>query len=265
MVSESLSHRHSHSHSQKPDSTHLKPVHSENHHHLPQPHGSAEVVSAHSSSGFRQDAHEFLHQHSSEHLRVASQGISERHHRHVDEDSHEHSPKGSHKDSDGNPHHHSPQKPCKSFGNPSHKGSHISSHRHSHRNSHGHSHRHSHQDSHRHSHLPPGADGEPVTWRSLVALGVSGGLVPCPAALVLLLSAIALGKTGFGLVLVLAFSLGLAGVLTGLGLLLVRAKHWFRRVPAPQRWTHILPLVSAAGITLLGVGISLKALTQLLL
>ncbi|BAU42109.1 hypothetical protein [Leptolyngbya sp. O-77] len=89
--------------------------------------------------------------------------------------------------------------------------------------------------------------------------------MPCPAALVLLLSAIALGKTGFGLVLVRAFSLGLAGMLTGLGLLLVRAKHWFRRVPAPQQWTHILPLVSAAGITLLGVGISLKALTQLLL
>lgn len=102
-----------------------------------------------------------------------------------------------------------------------------------------------------------------MTWRNLLALGVSGGLVPCPAALVLLLSAIALGKTGFGLVLVLAFSLGLAGVLTGLGLLLVRARHWFKRVPTSQRWTRTLPLISAAGITLLGAGISIKAFLEL--
>ncbi|GAB4430284.1 MAG: hypothetical protein OHK0035_10740 [Cyanobacteria bacterium J069] len=129
--------------------------------------------------------------------------------------------------------------------------------------SHEHLHNHSHGHSHGHSHLPPGASGQPVTWRSLMALGISGGLVPCPAALVLLLSAIALGKTGFGLLLVLAFSLGLAGVLTGLGLMLVQAKHWFKRVPAPQRLTRTLPLVSALGITLLGAGISIKAFMQL--
>ncbi|HEV2062019.1 MAG TPA: hypothetical protein VGR12_04130, partial [Solirubrobacteraceae bacterium] len=59
-----------------------------------------------------------------------------------------------------------------------------------------------------HSHLPPGADGQPVTWRSLVALGVSGGLVPCPSALVVLLSAIALHRVAFGLLLIVAFSVG---------------------------------------------------------
>ena len=57
-----------------------------------------------------------------------------------------------------------------------------------------------------HSHLPPGADGSRVTWRSLLALGVSGGLIPCPSALVLLLGAISLDRTELGMVLVVAFS-----------------------------------------------------------
>ena len=61
-----------------------------------------------------------------------------------------------------------------------------------------------------HSHLPPGADGSPITWKSLLALGVSGGLLPCPSALVMLLSASALGNIGLGMTLVVGFSLGLA-------------------------------------------------------
>ncbi len=65
--------------------------------------------------------------------------------------------------------------------------------------------------------------------RSLVALGVSGGLIPCPAALVLLLSAISLDRTGLGIVLVVAFSVGLAVVLTGIGLLMIYARHVFER------------------------------------
>ncbi len=208
------------------------------------------------------NSHEHSHRHPYENFHKSSredsleypnEPVCQPSHEHSQESSHKHSREHSHEYSHGHSQRHS------------HKYSQEHSHEHSRGHSHEHSRGHSHEHSQGHSHLPPGADGEPVTWRSLVALGVSGGLVPCPAALVLLLSAIALGKTGFGLVLVLAFSLGLAGVLTGLGLLLVRAKHWFWRVPTPQRWTHILPLVSAAGITLLGVGISLKALTQLLL
>ena len=69
-----------------------------------------------------------------------------------------------------------------------------------------------------HSHLPPGAAGEEVTWRSLLALGVSGGLVPCPSAMVLLLAAVAINKTAYGLMLVVAFSVGLAATLTAVGL-----------------------------------------------
>jgi ABC-type nickel/cobalt efflux system permease component RcnA len=137
----------------------------------------------------------------------------------------------------------------------------YSHHDHSHDHSHHHlEHGHSHGD---HSHLPPGADGAPVTWRSLLALGISGGIVPCPAALVVLLSATALGRVGFGLVLVLAFSLGLAGVLTGLGLLLVFAKRLFERMPTPGRVVRVLPALSALFIVLLGLGITAQAIMQI--
>src|SRR3989475_8646830 len=74
-----------------------------------------------------------------------------------------------------------------------------------------------------HSHLPPGGDGSPVTWKSLLALGISGGILPCPSALVVLLAAISLHRVGYGLLLVVAFSLGLAGALTSVGLAFVYA------------------------------------------
>jgi nickel/cobalt exporter len=154
-----------------------------------------------------------------------------------------------------------------------HSHSHHSHHDHPHPDhSHSHNHAHDHSSdhastsiptSHVHSHLPPGIDG-PVTWRSLLALGISGGLVPCPAALVLLLSAIALGNAGLGLVLVLAFSAGLAIVLTGLGLLLVYAKRLFKQVPSQRRLIKILPVISALSIILIGFGISTRALMQVM-
>ena len=75
--------------------------------------------------------------------------------------------------------------------------------------------------------MPPGAAGEPVTWRGLLALGVSGGLVPCPSAMVLLLAAVALNKTAFGLALVVAFSAGLALTLTAIGLAFLYARNRF--------------------------------------
>jgi ABC-type nickel/cobalt efflux system permease component RcnA len=94
-------------------------------------------------------------------------------------------------------------------------------------------------------------------------LGISGGLVPCPSALVLLLSTIALGRIGFGLLLVLVFSLGLAGTLTGLGLLLVSAKRLFDRLPTQVRLVRMLPAVSALFVALLGLGITTQALVQI--
>jgi len=141
---------------------------------------------------------------------------------------------------------------------------HVHSHVHHDVHAHEHNpHEHDHTHVHPHSHLPPGADGSPVTWRSLLALGISGGLLPCPSALVVLLSAIALNRIGFGLVLVLAFSLGLAGVLTGIGLLLVYAGRLFARLPAQSRAIQLIPAASALFIAAVGVGITLQALSQI--
>jgi nickel/cobalt transporter (NicO) family protein len=142
-------------------------------------------------------------------------------------------------------------------------GGHDHSHEHVHSaHSHGdHEHTHSH-GGHTHSHLPPGANGSKAGIRSLVALGVSGGLVPCPAALVLLLSAISLGRLGFGMVLVVVFSMGLAVVLTGIGLLMVYARRLFEMYSFETRIPRFLPVVSAAAISFVGLVILLGALGQ---
>ena len=113
-------------------------------------------------------------------------------------------------------------------------------------------HGHDHGHGHHHHHVPEG----PVSLRALVALGVSGGIVPCPAALVVLLSAVAMGRVGFGLLLIVAFSVGLAAVLIAIGLLVVYARRLAARVnragvegPLVRRW---LPVTSAAVITAVG-------------
>jgi ABC-type nickel/cobalt efflux system permease component RcnA len=112
--------------------------------------------------------------------------------------------------------------------------------------------------------MPPGADGSAVTWRSLLLLGISGGLLPCPSALVVMLGAIALQRVGFGLLLIVAFSLGLAGVLTAIGVALVYAGRLFERLPVDGRLLRIMPVVSAVVITVLGMGITLQALFDVL-
>jgi nickel/cobalt exporter len=144
-------------------------------------------------------------------------------------------------------------------GDDTHLHSHV---HHGHSHSHGdHEHSHSHSG-HTHSHLPQGAGGSKVGMRGLVALGVSGGLVPCPAALVLLLSAISLGRLGFGMVLVVAFSVGLAIVLTGIGILMIYAKRLFDRFSFEARVPRLLPVASALVISLAGVVILVGSLKQ---
>ncbi|MEH2166300.1 MAG: sulfite exporter TauE/SafE family protein [Nostoc sp.] len=136
------------------------------------------------------------------------------------------------------------------------------SHAHDHVHSHEHSHdlHHHHHHNHEHSHLPPHSDVSSMKWSSLLALGISGGLLPCPSALVVLLSAIAMGRIGFGLALVSAFSLGLAAVLTGIGLMLVYAKNRFEHLPLQIPRIEMLPVASALCITLIGLGITSQAL-----
>ena len=111
-----------------------------------------------------------------------------------------------------------------------------------------------------HSHLPPGASGEEITWRSLLTLGISGGLVPCPSAMVLLLAAVALNKTAYGMLLVVAFSVGLALTLTAVGLAFLYARNLFRGPRADARWPQLLPVFSAGLITVLGLGLCFAAL-----
>jgi ABC-type nickel/cobalt efflux system permease component RcnA len=92
--------------------------------------------------------------------------------------------------------------------------------------SHGPSHHHHADDGHTHghSHAPAGPG-----LRGLIALGISGGLLPCPTALIVMLGAIALDRTLYGLALVLAFGVGLSAVLTGIGLVLVYAHRLLSR------------------------------------
>jgi ABC-type nickel/cobalt efflux system permease component RcnA len=127
----------------------------------------------------------------------------------------------------------------------------------------GHHHGDDHGDEHHHHHhLPEG----PVSLRALVALGISGGIVPCPAALVVLLGAMASRQIGLGLLLIGAFSAGLAAVLIAIGLLVVCARRLVARFdrtgvegPLVHRW---LPLASASVMTVAGLVITAQALTR---
>ncbi len=116
----------------------------------------------------------------------------------------------------------------------------------------GHSH-HSHGD---HGHQPrrPGR-------LSIVSMGVAGGLVPSPSALVILLGAIGLGRTAFGVLLVIGYGLGMAATLTAAGLLLIRLQdRWSHRLPRlTVRLSRLAPTGTAALVLLVGVGLAGRA------
>jgi nickel/cobalt exporter len=127
-------------------------------------------------------------------------------------------------------------------------------HSHSHDHSHGHDHTH-HAHGHGHEHAVPGR-------RGLIAVGISGGLLPCPSALVVLLAAISLHKVAFGLLLIVAFSVGLALAITGVGLLAVLAKQAFARVSFDRGALALLPAFSALVILLAGAAMTVRALPK---
>jgi nickel/cobalt transporter (NicO) family protein len=95
--------------------------------------------------------------------------------------------------------------------------------------------------------------------RSLLAVGVSGGLLPCPSALVVLLAAISLHRIGFGLLLIVAFSAGLALTITGIGLVAVLARSTLGRLSFEGRALSLLPALSALVIVVAGVGMTVRA------
>ena len=146
---------------------------------------------------------------------------------------------------------------------------HDDSHPHDH--DHGHDHAHPHDDDHAHnpghdhshshggrthSHVPPERTG---FW-GLLSLGISGGIVPCVDALIGLLFAISLNKLTWGLIILCAFSLGLAAVLVAIGILMVMAKPLIERFTGEGAWLQRLPIFSAAVVILLGAILIFKAL-----
>jgi nickel/cobalt transporter (NicO) family protein len=102
-----------------------------------------------------------------------------------------------------------------------------------------------------------------LDWRSLVGVGVSGGLLPCPSALVVLLAAISLHRVAFGLLLIVAFSAGLALSITGVGLVAVLAKRAFSRVGFDGRVVGLLPALSALVILVAGLAMTARAVPKL--
>jgi nickel/cobalt exporter len=128
-------------------------------------------------------------------------------------------------------------------------------------------HRRAHAHGHEHHHHHHERD---LSARSLIAVGVSGGLLPCPSALVVLLAAISLHRVAFGMLLVVAFgmllvvafSVGLALTITGIGLVAVLARSAFRRVSFEGRLVSLLPTASALAILAAGLVMTAHALPE---
>ena len=123
---------------------------------------------------------------------------------------------------------------------------------------HDHGHEHGHEHHHHHHHH------DELSRRKLLGIGVAAGLLPCPSALVVLLSAIALHRIGFGLALIVAFSVGLAATVTGIGLVAVLAQQRFSRIRLDGPIVRALPAISALVILAVGVGITIRALPGVL-
>jgi nickel/cobalt transporter (NicO) family protein len=124
---------------------------------------------------------------------------------------------------------------------------------------------HAHHHDHDHSHAP--ADDRPLTMRTLLALGISGGAVPCPSALVVLIAAISQHRLGLGMGLIFAFSLGLALTLTAVGLAVLYGGRLVARLRPESRifgarFAGALPAASASIIVLAGTLITLRAIPQ---
>jgi len=155
----------------------------------------------------------------------------------------------------------------------SHDDDHDHDHPHTddHDHGHDHSHDHSHDDDHghsqdqvlthshggrTHSHVVP---SERTGFWGLLSLGISGGIVPCVDALIGLLFAISLNKLVWGLIILCAFSFGLAAVLVAIGILMVMAKPVIERFTGEGVWLQRLPMISAAVVILLGALLVFKA------
>jgi ABC-type nickel/cobalt efflux system permease component RcnA len=98
-----------------------------------------------------------------------------------------------------------------------------------------------------------------VSWKSLVAMGASAGLIPCPSALVVLLGALSQHQVALGLLLITAFSLGLAATITGIGVAVIYARTLLTRFDFTSRTATALPALSALVIVAVGAVLTIKA------
>jgi len=239
-------HPHYHAHPHAHDHAHMAHDHSHDDGHS-HDHGH-EHVHAHG------DRHPHPHDHEHSHDRQSGHD-----HGHAHDHGHSHDHEHHH------PHSHAHEHPHAHDHGHGHDHGHehvrvAAGHNHDHDHAHGHGHEHDHtlahgglthtHDGHTHSHVPEGE----ISLGSLMALGASGGLVPCPSALILLLSAISIGRVGLGMVLLLAFSLGLALVLMATGMAVLYAKNLFpERKGAGGAFFRYMPVISAAAIVVIGV------------
>ena len=129
----------------------------------------------------------------------------------------------------------------------------------SHGHHHGHHHHHDDANGHHHHHHDHEPD-DALTSKGILGVGIAAGLLPCPSALVVLLSAIALHRIGLGLALIVAFSLGLAATITTIGLVAVLARRTFSRISLDGPLVRALPAASAALILAVGLVITARAL-----
>ena len=135
---------------------------------------------------------------------------------------------------------------------------HVHSHAHAGTHEHDHTHvppRHAHDhvhddEAHARSHAIPGT--APLKFGGTILAAMSGGVAPCPAALVVLLAAVALNQVLYGLFVIVAFSFGLAATLTGLGIAVVRGATWLKDRPGFEHFVRYGPLVSAIVIATIG-------------
>jgi nickel/cobalt transporter (NicO) family protein len=143
-----------------------------------------------------------------------------------------------------------------------HEHDHHEHDHHDHDHGHGH-HGHDHHGHDHHSHDEP----KHVSRRGLIGMGIAGGLVPSPSALVILLSAIALGRTWFGVLLVVGYGVGMAGTLTAAGVLMVRVRDRYRGrgnsgrlATATRRWRVAAPYFTAGLVTIVGLGLAVRSI-----
>lgn len=121
-----------------------------------------------------------------------------------------------------------------------------------------HAHSHAHHHTHEHSHALPGS--APLHFPSAVVAAMSGGIAPCPAAIVVLLTALHLHRIGYGLALIVIFSLGLATILTALGMAVVRGAAWLSRRSLFERVSRNAPFVTATVISIIGASMLAQGL-----